>query len=242
MIQIKLDAIDSTNDYLKDLASKTSIENYTVVSTELQTKGKGQFNAVWVSEKDKNLLMSVFVSDLAKNNNQLFAINCLVSIAIIRVLQREFVENLAIKWPNDIMAGNKKIAGILIENIFTSEKKIDTIIGIGLNVNQILFENLPKATSLQLETNKNFNKEAIKIAIIKELQVLSSLLEFQEDLLWRNYLKYLFKINMPVAFKNKKGEIFMGKINGVTKDGKLRVETENSSELLYEVKQLEMLY
>ena len=142
---IKLDAIDSTNEFLKGLSKKQELENFTVVSAEKQTKGKGQMGAIWASDASKNLIMSVLVKDFLSGIDQLFNLNIVVSLAVIEVLESLNIPNLSIKWPNDIMSYNKKIGGILIENSIKSDGTIISIVGLGLNVNQIDFENLPKA-------------------------------------------------------------------------------------------------
>ena len=83
---IKLDAIDSTNEFLKGLSSNQLLENFTVVTAENQTKGKGQMGAIWNSEPSKNLIMSVLVTDFVTDINQIFDINIVVSVSIIQVL------------------------------------------------------------------------------------------------------------------------------------------------------------
>ena len=117
---IKLDAIDSTNEFLKGLSSNQVVENFTVVTAEIQTKGKGQMGAVWVSESGKNLIMSVLVNSFLLNNNQIFDINIVTSVSIIQALKTFKIPEVSIKWPNDIMSYNKKIGGVLIENSIKS--------------------------------------------------------------------------------------------------------------------------
>ena len=78
---IKLDAIDSTNDFLKGLSSSQSIENFTVVCAETQSKGKGQMGSTWVSEPSKNLIMSVFVKDFLSSINSIFDINIVTAVS-----------------------------------------------------------------------------------------------------------------------------------------------------------------
>ena len=151
---VKLDAIDSTNDFLKDLIRQQDVENFTVISAENQTKGKGQMGAVWNSEQGKNLIMSVLIKDFLSDPKDVFNLNIVISLAVIRSLEQLNIPKLSIKWPNDIMADNKKIGGILIENSFKSDQTIASIVGIGLNVNQTHFENLPQASSLALICSK----------------------------------------------------------------------------------------
>jgi BirA family biotin operon repressor/biotin-[acetyl-CoA-carboxylase] ligase len=145
---IKLDAIDSTNEFLKGLSSNQLLENFTVVTAEIQTKGKGQMGAVWDSEPSKNLIMSVLITDFVTDINQIFDVNIAISLAVIKALEDFDIPELSIKWPNDIMSYHKKIGGILIENTIKSDGSINSIVGLGLNINQMNFENLPKASSL----------------------------------------------------------------------------------------------
>src|SRR6218665_3951820 len=111
---IKLDAIDSTNEFLKELLSKQTVENFTVVTAENQTKGKGQMGAVWNSEVGKNLIMSVLIKDFFTGSSVIYNLNIAVSLAVIQSLQEKKIPKLSIKWPNDIMSDPKKIGGILI--------------------------------------------------------------------------------------------------------------------------------
>ena len=147
MIVIKLDAIKSTNEYLKALAKENPLENFTTVIAKNQTNGKGQMGATWISEKGKNLTMSVLVKDVLSSHDAIFSLNASVAIAVVKVLQDLEIPKVSIKWPNDIMADSKKLGGILIESTLKSDGSTISIIGIGLNCNQTNFVNLPKATS-----------------------------------------------------------------------------------------------
>ncbi|KKL27866.1 hypothetical protein LCGC14_2380850, partial [marine sediment metagenome] len=113
---IKLDATDSTNAYLRRLLLSTVPEDYTVVSAKQQTQGRGQMGTHWESEMDKNLTFSLLRRDLSIPADQGFILNICVSMALYAVLHRIKLPDLSIKWPNDILSGTSKIAGILIEN------------------------------------------------------------------------------------------------------------------------------
>ena len=144
---IKLDAIDSTNNYLKKIILNEGINDYTVVTAKFQTQGKGQLGTEWESEHSKNLICSVYKKNINIKVQDQFVISALVSLALIKTLRKVNLSNMHIKWPNDIMSDNKKICGILIENIVKQNYIKDTVIGIGLNVNQTIFYNLPNASS-----------------------------------------------------------------------------------------------
>ncbi|MCI4442013.1 MAG: biotin--[acetyl-CoA-carboxylase] ligase [Lentimicrobium sp.] len=239
---IKLDAIDSTNEFLKGLSSNQILENFTVVTAESQTKGKGQMGSVWDSEPSKNLIMSVLVKDFIPNINQIFDVNIAVSVSIIQVLERLNIPELSIKWPNDIMSYNKKVGGILIENSIKSDGSINSIAGLGLNINQMNFENLPKASSLALICNTTFDKEEILLKIVEKLEQNIQSWNQNSDSFWNEYTNKLFKIGIPMPFEDQNQQNFMGIIQGVSPIGKLEILLEDDSISEFDIKEIQMLY
>lgn len=239
---IKLDAIDSTNDFLKGLSSNQIVENFTVVTAETQTKGRGQMGAVWVSELGKNLIMSVLVKEFLPNNNQIFDVNIATSISVIQALKTFDIPELSIKWPNDILSYHKKIGGILIENSIKSDGEIVSIIGLGLNVNQIDFELLPKASSLAVICNTTFNKEKLLFTIVEKLEQNIQSWNQNKDLFWNDYSNLLFKKGIPMPFSDVNQRHFMGIIQGVSSLGKLQVLLEDDSIAEFDIKEIQMLY
>ncbi|HSD05925.1 biotin--[acetyl-CoA-carboxylase] ligase [Flavobacterium sp.] len=239
---IKLDAIDSTNDFLKGLSNKQEIQNFTVITAENQLKGKGQMGAKWDSESRKNLIMSVLIKDFLFDNEDVFNLNVVISLAVIRTLKKYNIPELSIKWPNDIMSANKKIGGILIENSIKGEGTIVSIAGLGLNVNQRDFQNLPRASSLALICNCDFNKEEILYQIVQEIEEIIADYPLQPSFYWNEYSNLLFKIGIPTAFADGKESNFMGIIKGVSPIGKLQVMLENDDICEYNLKEVQMLY
>ncbi|MFY0481018.1 biotin--[acetyl-CoA-carboxylase] ligase [Flavobacterium sp. PLA-1-15] len=240
---IKLDAIDSTNDFLKELLANNSPENFTVITAEDQTKGKGQMGSVWVSEKGKNLTMSVLVKDFLFDISQIYNLNVGIAVAVISVLEKYNIPKLSIKWPNDIMSDNKKVGGILIENVIKGPANIDSIIGIGLNVNQANFEGLPKASSLSIMAKKTFMKDEILHKIVEEIKLnVSKLVNNESSALWRKYTELLFKKGVPMPFESVNQERFMGIIQGVSKIGQLELLLEDDTVKTYGIKEIQMLY
>jgi BirA family biotin operon repressor/biotin-[acetyl-CoA-carboxylase] ligase len=240
---IKLNAIDSTNSFLKEILLQQYLENFTVVVAENQIKGKGQVGAIWVSENGKNLTFSVLIKDSLAESNEVFILNTIVSISVIKALEKFKIKKLAIKWPNDILSENKKIAGILIENIFKGFNEIVSIVGIGLNVNQLQFDNLPQASSLAILNNQIFDKEKLLEEIL--FQIKFHVTQFSKGIkfnFWEEYHTYLFKKDIPCVFENLDKKQFLGIIKGVTEFGKLNVLLEDDSEKEFEIKELKMLY
>ncbi len=240
---IKLSAIDSTNDFLKELSKNEALENFTTVTTEQQTKGKGQMGSSWETEGGKNLIMSVLIKDVISKTDQVFHLNRAVSVAIIQVLETLQLPNLAIKWPNDIMSENKKIAGILIENRFKSDTSIESVVGIGLNVNQKNFSLLPNASSLALISNKEFEIDFLLAQIVEKIKencmfIINNSNEKNSQL----YLDYLFKKDFLMSFEDKNKNTFSGTIVGVTNEGKLEVMLDDKSIQSYGIKEITLLY
>ena len=239
---IKLDAIDSTNDFLKALSSQDELENFTAVTAENQTKGKGQMGGKWKSEIGKNLIMSVLVKDFLFDNEQVFNLSVVVSLAVSEVLKSLNIPDVCIKWPNDILSYNKKLVGILIENTIKSDGRIVSVVGIGINVNQTDFTELPTASSLAVISGKSFDKEEIAFLIVDQIKENIELWQTSAKDLWEKYFNSLFKKGVPMPFKNLKNQNFMGIIQGVSAIGKLQVLLEDDSIAEFEIKEVKMLY
>lgn len=239
---IKLDAIDSTNEFLKGLSSNQKVENFTVVTAESQTNGKGQMGSEWVSEASKNLIMSILVKDFLSDTSRVFDVNIAFSVSVIQVLEVFCIPELSIKWPNDIMSYNKKIGGILIENTIKSDGEIVSIVGLGLNVNQINFENLPKASSLAVICDTTFDKEEILLNIVEKFEQNIRFCNQNSGTLWLNYAQKLFKKGIPMPFSGKNQQNFMGIIQGVSSIGKLQILLENDVVCEFDIKEIQMLF
>lgn len=239
---IKLSAIDSTNVFLKKLISSQEVENLTIITAKTQTNGRGQMGASWDTEEGKNLITSILIKELINNTQKLFELNIAIAISIIEALKKIDIPDLSIKWPNDIMSGNKKIAGILIENSI-KENDILSIIGIGLNINQTNFENLPKASSLKVITGNEFEIEDILVKIFERIKDNIEKIRSNNSLeLWEKYHSLLFKIGKPIVFENENQGKFMGIIQKVNKNGLLEVQLEDESIQTYGIKEITMIY
>jgi BirA family biotin operon repressor/biotin-[acetyl-CoA-carboxylase] ligase len=239
---IKLGAIDSTNEFLKGLSHKQELDNFTVVIAEKQTKGKGQMGSTWEAEEGKNLIVSVFIKDPLLNINQIYNLNIAIAVALVASLEIYNIPKLSIKWPNDIMSSNFKIGGILIENSLKSDGAVSSVVGLGLNINQINFDNLPKASSLAVICGVEFDIEQLFYSIIDQMKQNIDLVQQQSEYLRFQYTEKLFKIGIPMPFKDDFNKNFMGIIQGVSADGKLRVLLEDDSISEYNLKEIQMLY
>lgn len=243
MIVIKLDAINSTNSYLKNLCNKQICEDYTVVTAANQTNGRGQMGSVWQSQAGKNLAASVFKDVSWLQLQHQFYISVVTSLALVKTLEHFSIPKLHIKWPNDILSENKKICGILIENVIKQERLTETIIGIGLNVNQTEFSGLPNASSLLLISGTVFNTEEILHKLVENLKHYFEVLKSNKHSeLKAAYESYLFRKNKPSTFKNIEGELFSGFIKSVTDSGNLCVLLEDEIIKEFDLKEIELLY
>jgi BirA family biotin operon repressor/biotin-[acetyl-CoA-carboxylase] ligase len=240
---IKLNAIDSTNSYLKELSAKQGVANFTVVVAENQTKGRGQRGENWEVEAGKNLTFSVLIKEVLLNVEEVFSLNVIVAVSLFQTFVQLKIPNVAIKWANDILADKKKICGILIENQFKSTAEILSIVGIGINVNQENFINLPQATSLKNCTNQEYNKDEILLLFLNQFQNnLNLYIKEGASYFWNLYHENLFKKNTPMAFENADKVKFMGIIKQVMPNGLLQIELEEDTLQLFDIKELKMLY
>ena len=240
---IKLNAIDSTNDFLKKLSREQQLVNFTVVTAINQTKGRGQMGALWQSEIGKNLTISILVTNKVIDVSAIYDLNIAVALSVLTVLKSMHISNLSIKWPNDIMAGDKKIGGILIENRIKSTVDIESVVGIGLNVNQRNFDNLNNATSLFIVSGLEFDLDAIISKIVSKLQQNCELISLKKQAqLWYEYHKNLYKIDVLSVFEDQFQNRFTGKIIGVTAQGQLDIADNENVHRLYGIKEIKMIF
>lgn len=237
MHMIKLDAIDSTNDYLRKLILKKKPTTPTVVMSQYQKKGKGQRGQVWTSQAGKNLMFSLYMPNFTLPTKEVFSINKIVSVCLLHWLSSFQLPNICVKWPNDILSGDSKLAGILIESNVLQSTANSIIIGVGLNVNQVEFQNLPNATSMQLLTGKNYDIDALLFSLTTKLiECLTPPIKNYND----DYHKYLYGLGQSRLFlKDKK--TFEGIIQSVNSEGKLVLKT-TAGEQVFDVKELQFVH
>jgi len=240
---IKLDAIDSTNSFLKELLSNSSLENFTVVTAEAQSNGRGQAGSTWESEPGKNLMFSVFIEFSKWRLEDLVYLNFAVSLAIFKVLYRLGLPKLSIKWPNDILSDTDKICGILIENSVNSKFLKSSIVGIGLNVNQEVFSNdLGLVSSIKNKIGHTLDKSQLLEAIITQLKVeIDYCIQKNFVKIKDNYLSVLYMYLKPTMFKDQNERVFMGRIMDINADGKLTLELEDDGIQHFGLKEVKLL-
>ena len=224
------------------MAQNSALENFTVVTTKEQTKGRGQQSNSWISEPHKNLTISVFIKDFDLEIHQQKYLNFAISLAIFDVLLEEEIPKPSIKWPNDILSAKNKICGILIENNIRNHKIYATIVGIGLNVNQTEFPDfLKNVTSLKKIKDIDFNLDALLLRLIEKIKEKIQLLVSKKyEELENDYLKVLYKKNIPTMFKDSNDALFMGIITGISNSGNLLVELEDETVKEFGIKEISL--
>lgn len=239
---IKIDTIDSTNTFLKQWSKTTPLADNTLVWTPCQTAGRGQQQAKWLSEPYKNLTFSVFKrfeNFLSRNH---FVLNMLVSLSIFRCLTKLHIPDLALKWPNDIVSSKQKICGILIENTLKQETISTSVIGVGINVNQLNFSELNNASSLKRITGIHFDIQEILHLVSCEIEnAFSDIQELNHDTLYALYHSHLYRKDKPSTFEDYLGQRFMGFIRGVNRQGELCIELEDAIIKTFQPKEIRFL-
>jgi BirA family biotin operon repressor/biotin-[acetyl-CoA-carboxylase] ligase len=239
--RIHLEEVDSTNKYASQ--NRKSLELPVFISTDYQNEGRGQGENSWISEREKNLLLSWVFKPFELDASISFYISKVMAIAISDLLET-YLNNIFIKWPNDILAGNRKIAGILIENTISGAYVERSIAGMGININQEEFPEFtdgPDATSLFLETGSNNELELLLEDFIEIIKRWSMELDMHNfELIDQHYYNRLYLYEEWGLFRSSVG-IFEGKVIGVEKDGHLQVSGRDGKIMKFAFKEIQYL-
>ncbi len=221
--------VDSTNIVLRNILKNHKNIDGVVVSADHQTNGKGQRGNSWKDEPGMNIAMSIFFNCNFLHINEQFYLSKAISLGVIDCLNDIFNKSFKIKWPNDIYLDSKKLGGILIENTSLKNKLNESIVGIGLNVNQTTFDaSLPNPTSLKNILHKSLDQPQLlkQMWFYLEKRYLH-LKNGNWNLINKDYLDNLYLYNKNAQFKIK-DQIVEGLITGVNANGHLQVKIENT--------------
>lgn len=219
---------DSTNRWLRERGGEGDM----VVVADYQTAGKGQGANSWESERGKNLLFSVLYHPQRIPANRQFHISMAVSLAIADALG-EHIGDVSIKWPNDIYWRNAKICGILIENRLLGQTIRDSIIGVGVNVNQRQFHsNAPNPVSLWQIHGHETDRELLLQSILDKFTLYINKKEIKTQ-----YLHLLYRRKGFHPYADKEGS-FMAEIVDVEDDGHLLLCDDNGQQRRYAFKEV----
>ena len=214
---LHFDEIDSTNNYLKN--SYKLLSNFTFVSTDYQSAGKGRNDRIWFSNPGENLMFSLLIKD--ENLLKKFSSLSIISAAIVAEQIKSLgIEDVSIKWPNDVFIKDKKVCGILLEGQILEY----LVIGVGLNVNQKSFPNgLRKpATSLSLELNNDLNVNEVKERLFLQMTKELSNLDVQKYLDFFKVHNYLENKRVRALVNNQP---FIGEVIGIDENFFLQIKT-----------------
>lgn len=239
---LHFDEINSTNVFLYDKISENNDISDMVVVAAHQTAGRGMDKNRWESEAGKNLLFSIALNvNFLEAENQ-FKISQAVSVAIVETLS-QFVDDkrLFIKWPNDIYFGDKKLAGMLIQNTIEGRMMGVSIIGIGLNVNQIEFsKDIPNPISLKMISGQDFDLDNLLNLLVSSIKTKVESLRDKENQneINEKYVSrsYRFGIWSDYFYQNQVKSMI---IRGFDKYGRLLLHDKEGAEIVCDVKELQ---
>lgn len=227
---IYVKSLASTNTYASELLRQIALSEGSMIYTFEQEKGRGQRGNSWESDPNKNVTLSLVIQPQFLQPQDQFLLTKITALAVADLMAEVFQSHgkshqIHIKWPNDIYVNNKKIAGILIENYLRETTIQQAIVGVGINVNQEVFQSAPNAISLSLLLHQTVDLQHC-IALFCErfearyLQLKTNKLE-QLD---ADYLALLYRLNEWHTYRTASNQSFEGNIKGVSEIGKLQVE------------------
>ncbi|MBI5474576.1 MAG: biotin--[acetyl-CoA-carboxylase] ligase [Ignavibacteriae bacterium] len=225
--------IDSTNNCIKALANVGAAEGV-VVLAEQQTAGRGRLGRTWLSQPEENLTFSVLLRPEVSTES----INLLplyVAVAVSQAIENSTGLRAECKWPNDLLIDKKKVAGILIESSMRQNRLEYVVVGLGLNVNQMQFTNglLQKATSLKLETGKDFDRAKLLREILFNLEThYTQAVENDFKSVIPFWLSRTTMINKPIVV-SQGNDIISGVVTGLSLDGGLVLQTNGRSQTMF---------
>lgn len=239
---VRLREIDSTNQYMQNLQKEgVHLIEGLVVIADHQTNGRGQRGNNWEVEKGKNITCSIYLTPHLEIQNQ-FGLSKLIALSIVDFLSHLGLNNVSIKWPNDIYVNNKKIAGILIENSIRNKRVVEAIVGIGLNVNQVTYPDYlinPTSIKQELESNdleiKNIFQDLLAF-IDKRYVKYRSIRNSNDD----EYLKQLYALNQLRTYEID-GIQVQAKIKRVNATGQIILDIAGK-EKAYDFQQIKYIF
>ena len=236
---LHLTSVDSTNNYAANLLKQGELVHGTVILADDQFAGRGQRNTKWQANPAENLTISFFLDGVNLSVDRQFVLTQLVAVGLVHFFEKEDVEAV-IKWPNDIYVGNRKIAGVLIENQIRGSQVQSAIVGIGINVNQRGFDGLT-ATSIYNETGAFSSITEQMFSLIHSMnEVFANYLGDYETLKMA-YESDLFRKGMNAAFEDVNGA-FNGVIKGITDQGELIVQRDDTTSQTYSLKEITFVF
>lgn len=240
----KVKETTSTNDYLAHLCKESKAKEFYTVMAESQTKGKGQRGNSWEAEGGKNLTFSTVLYPTALEANKQFCLSMLAALACHEALDN-YIDGFSIKWPNDIYWKDKKIGGILIENELEGKYIVQTIIGIGLNINQETFySDAPNPISLKQILGVEVRLEEVLTKVVHGIiggyRQLENNFDVTSQAISTLYRKHLYRREGLFPYRDAQGE-FLAEYQDVELDGRLILKDEQGTLRRYAFKEVNFI-
>jgi len=234
-------ALPSTNTRATYLLKNQELTDGTIVYTHFQSAGRGQRENRWESENGKNLLISIILFPAMIAPNDQFLISMTISLGICDFLKR-YTRDYSIKWPNDIYVCNDKIAGILIENSIMGEQIENSIVGIGININQNKFlSDAPNPVSLCMITGNEYDLTNCLNQLTSDLnERYQKITKEKHAQIKEEYVSQLYRLNEWHTFRDPSG-LYTGRIKSVTDSGRLQIEKRSGNISVYAFKEVDFI-
>jgi len=219
---------------------KEPLAHGTVFWADQQTAGRGQMGNNWRSSAGMNLTLTAVIYPKNLKADQLFVLNMMTSLAVCKTVTEFSIEHCSIKWPNDILVEEGKIAGLLIENTLSASSLEYSVVGIGLNVNQMIFEGLPHAVSMKQVSGRDFQRKNVLSQLLRNLNHFYTMLENGRINELRSlYLNQLLGYQELRLYKDRHST-FSGQILGVDENGQLKMEVDGGMRT-YSFKEVQLI-
>ena len=227
MKRIHLETVCSTNDEIKRLMGQGALPDLSCLTANNQTSARGQRGNSWASDAGKNIALSMYKQFQGLPLEEVFS---------------SFLNDVSIKWPNDIMVRGKKIAGVLTETGVIGNNISWAIIGIGVNVQQANFMGLPHASSFLLEGLASLQPETLLSKILPVLEKYVVQVEQTTYAQMRSqYEPKLFGFKTQKEFKESGEQAFLASVEGIDQNGALRLKKAKGVLSSYQLKEVSMV-
>jgi BirA family biotin operon repressor/biotin-[acetyl-CoA-carboxylase] ligase len=239
-IETSFTNIPSTHEVAIDLLSKSKPKAGSVIMAEFQSKGKGRNTNSWNSEAGKNLLLSFIIYPDFIAPRDAYAINVFSTLALLDLCAYLGIDDVRIKWPNDLLVGNLKLAGILIQNMMTSEQITASVLSMGINVNQKEWSEGIMATSLSLGCKMDQELETVRRLLYKYLGERYDALFKAPRSQWREFKSRLYGWQENKVYHCQSGDYINASIIDVLEDGKIVLDDHGTQKVFseYQLKQI----
>ena len=238
--RISLFEVDSTNNYASNLMKSETLPHASVITAQFQTRGRGQRDNEWHSDAHQNLMATwIFYFNHLKLANS-FIYNQAVALALRKSISVCLEKDVYIKWPNDIIVQDKKIAGILIENNIQGDNVKSSICGIGVNIFQWEFP-INNATSMRLEGSSIENVDSMLVIVHQQLLEHLELINNNPIAIKNQYLQHLYQMGKNIDFLYKDLHL-VGKITGVDEWGRLQIATTSQGNQVFQAGEIRWIW